>query len=149
MLEQNEIRALLVYTLLPFGAHAQEDPAVAALHRLEAEMSQALVERDAAALDRLWHEDLVFIGTNGRQFTKAERLAGQQIAEARRAGETNTNDDVDVRIEGDLATVVVTSTWTIPTDAAVTKSRFRALHVWTRAGGQWRLLGGQVAVLRD
>ena len=139
----------LLCALLPFAAHSQEDADVAVLRRLEAEMSRALVERDAAALDRLWHEDLVFIGTNGRQFTKAERLAGQRIAEGRRDGETNTNDDVAVRIEGDLATVVVTSTWTIPTDAALTASRFRALHVWRRASGEWRLLAAQVASLRD
>ena len=149
MLEQNKMWSLLLCTVLPFAAHAEEDPAVAALRGLEAQMSEALVERDAAALERLWHEDLVFIGTNGRQFTKAERLAGQRIAEGRRDGETNSNDDVVVRIEGDFATVVVTSTWTIPTAAALTASRFRALHVWKRASGEWRLLAAQVAALRD
>jgi ketosteroid isomerase-like protein len=135
--------------LLPCGVQSQEDEATAMLRRLEAELSEALVERDAEALERLWHDDLVFIGTNGRQFTKAERLSGQRTAEGRRDGEMNVNDDVAVHIVGDLATVVVTSTWTIPSGGTVTASRFRALHVWTRSSGDWQLLAAQVAVLRD
>jgi len=143
------VLALLPSVLLPLCAAAQDDPDVATLRRLEAELSEALVERDAEALERLWHEDLIFIGTNGRQFTKTERISGQRIAEGRRAGETNVNDEVAVHIDGNLATVVVTSTWTIPTNATATASRYRALHVWTRSGGEWQLLAAQVAALRD
>jgi ketosteroid isomerase-like protein len=148
-LRTRRVLALLPSVLLPLCAAAQDDPDVATLRRLEAELSEALVERDAEALGRLWHDDLIFIGTNGRQFTKAERISGQRIAEGRRDGETNVNDEVAVRVDGDVATVIVTSTWTIPSGATATASRFRALHVWTRSSGEWQLLAAQVAALRN
>ena len=84
---KKRLRALLVCLLLPFGVQSQQDAAVAVLRRLEPELSEALVERDAVALERLWHDDLTFIGTNGRQLTKAERLSGQRSGEGRRDGE--------------------------------------------------------------
>jgi hypothetical protein len=140
--------AVLVALTSLTAAHAQIEPSAAELRRLEDDLSRALVERDTAVLDRLWHEDLFFIGTNGRQFTKAERMAGVRAGAPRGAGETNTNDDVEVRFEDGVAIAVVTSTWTVPS-AAVPVGRYRALHVWTRVTGAWRLVAATVAVLRN
>jgi hypothetical protein len=142
------LHALLVAALAATAADAQIEPSAAELRRLEDELSRALVERDTAVLDRLWHEDLVFIGTNGRRFSKAERMAGLRAGAPQGEGETNTNDEVEVRFEDGVAIVTVTSTWTIPT-AAVPIGHYRALHVWTRASGDWRLVAATVAVLRD
>jgi ketosteroid isomerase-like protein len=137
--------------LIPFGALAQppDDSDARRVHALEDALSRALVERDRAALERLWHDDLIFIARNGSRWTKAERLANLDTAGARRSGETNTNDEVIVRIEGDTAIATVASTWTTPTSTASVGSRYMALHVWTRAGGSWRLLAAQVASVAD
>jgi hypothetical protein len=75
-------------------------------------------------------------------------MAGLRAGAARGEGETNTNDEAEVRFENGVAIVTVTSTWTIPT-AAVPVGRYRALHVWTRSSGAWRLVAATVAVLRD
>jgi ketosteroid isomerase-like protein len=124
------------------GASADTD---AELQELEDELTRALFERDAATLDRLWHDDLIFIGTNGRQVTKAERLQG--LTTPPQPGESNVNDDVAVRALGETAVVTVLSTWTFPGDPKPSVGRYRALHVWVRDNGRWQLLAAQVARL--
>ena len=137
---------LLASVTLPCATGAQTNDATRELRAFEDELSRALVERDSATLDRLWHPDLIFIGLNGQQSTKATRLAGQRTASPRSTGETNVNDEVEIRIEhGNTAVVTVVSTWTTPGEASVSVSRYRTLHVWTRDAGRWRLLASQVA----
>src|SRR4029434_164481 len=48
------------------------------LIELERQLSDALVKEDAAVLDRLWSNDLIFTFPNGKVSSKAERLAGQK-----------------------------------------------------------------------
>src|SRR5688572_1564790 len=144
-------RVLLVVigmTLVPSTGFAQrsDEAAVQEIRRLEDELTKALLERDVTALDRLWHDDLLFIARNGTQSTKRERIAGQ--GESRRQpGESNVNDAVDVRIVDGAAIATVLSTWTFPSDSGPVPGRYRALHVWIRSDGRWQLLAAQVAVL--
>lgn len=139
---------LLLLVSLGCAGQPSEVPGATELRALEDELSRALVERDGAALERLWHDDLVFIARNGQQSTKAERLANLDAAPQRR-GETNTNDAVTVRIDNDAAIVTVVSTWTMPTNAENMSSRYSALHVWTRSGGAWQLIAAQVTSLAE
>jgi ketosteroid isomerase-like protein len=134
--------AIALIVVAATAAFAQSDEEDAAeVRRLEDELSEALVARDVGALDRLWRDDLMFIARNGRQYTKAERLAGQ--ADAPRAdGESNVNDAVSVRILDDTAVATVESTWRT---AGGQETHYRALHVWVRENGSWRLLAAQVA----
>jgi hypothetical protein len=133
--------------LLPIHVSAQDDPSVRELRRLEERLSRALVELDAETVDQLFHPELVFIGTTGAIFTKAQRLSGMRTPiTGGPAG--NVNDEIVVSVAGRTAIVVVTSTWTYPGEAASVAQRFRALHVWTREDTQWRLRAAQVAVLR-
>src|SRR5687767_6562433 len=119
--------AISLAAVPPSGAAQDFDERTAReIRRLEDELTKALLERDASALDRLWHEDLLFIAGNGTQFTKSERIAGQAESR-RRPGETNVNDDVDVRIVGGTAITTVLSTWTFPSDSGPVHGRYRAL----------------------
>ena len=140
------VAAVLSLTASVSGQHV--DPNVAELTRLEAKLTQALLDRDTQTLNRLWHDDLLFIARNGRQFSKTERLATQRAAPAQ-PGETNTNDEVTVRIEGETAIVTVVSTWTMPTSTSISTGRYRALHIWTRSLGDWQLLAAQVASIDE
>jgi ketosteroid isomerase-like protein len=137
--------AVLSASTTVFAQHGDDE--IADLKELEARLTRALLERDTELLDRLWHDDLIFIARNGRQSTKGERLAAQRGSTAQ-PGETNTNDEVSVRMEGETAIVTVVSTWTMPA-AAVSTGRYRALHVWTRSAGAWQLLAAQVASIDE
>ena len=129
------------------GVAQESDQAIAQeIRRLEDELTKALLERDVPTLERLWHDDLLFIARNGTQFTKAERIATQGES-PKQPGENNVNDDVDVRVAGDSAIASVLSTWTFPSASGPLPGRYRALHVWVRSGGRWQLLAAQVAQL--
>ena len=123
---------------------AAQDSATRELRELEDRLSRALVELDAETIDQLFHPDLVFIGTTGAVFSKAERLAGLRQT-APQQPEGNVNDEFVIHVEGQTAIVVVSSTWTYAAGAR----RFRALHVWIRDDEQWRLRAAQVAMLRE
>ena len=138
---------LLSFVLLV--AYQRPTPAEMGIRRLEDELSKALVERDVRALDRLWDKDLIFITRNGRAFTKGERIESNRGAAPQKPGETNTNDEVIVRVQQNTAVVTVLSTWTTPTDHGSSSSRYRALHVWLRKNGSWRLVAAQVASVSD
>lgn len=145
-------RFVVILTLALFStpafAQTSDEQIAQEIRTLEDQLSAALVARDAAALDQLWHDDLVFIARNGSQTGKAERIAGQ-AASPPQAGESNTNDSVDVRVIGDAAVATVVSTWSFPGEQAPIVGRYRALHVWTREGGEWRLLAAQVASITE
>jgi ketosteroid isomerase-like protein len=140
--------AALTLSVFTPPSYARESPQQQ-LRRLEDELSLALVRRDAVALESLWHDDLIFIGTNGRQFGKVERIAGQKTATPPQPGETNVNDEVVVRVDGDSAVVTVRSTWTFPASPNPSVGHYLALHVWTHERGRWQLVAAQVALLRD
>jgi uncharacterized protein (TIGR02246 family) len=133
--------------LVPDGlAQDSGDATTREVRRLEDELTKALLDRDASALDRLWHDDLLFIARDGSRFTKSERIAGQG-ASSRQPGETNVNDDIEVRVIGETAITTVVSTWTFPSDSGPMATRYRALHVWVLGSGRWQLLAAQVASL--
>jgi ketosteroid isomerase-like protein len=140
------VSLLLLLVSFACAGQSNQAPDVAQLRALEDELALALVERDKTALERLWHDDLIFIARNGQQSTRAERLANLDAAPQRR-GETSRNDAVAVRIENGAAIVTVLSTWTMPTDEGTVSSRYSALHVWTRSGAAWQLIAAQVASL--
>src|SRR6266446_7833924 len=70
------------------------------LIELERQLSAALVKEDAAVLDRLWSNDLVFTFPNGKVSNKAQRLAGQKPS-AQSSESINSNDQVKVYLYGD------------------------------------------------
>jgi uncharacterized protein (TIGR02246 family) len=127
-------------------AQCSDEAAKQEVQQLEGELTKALLERDVSALDRLWHDDLVFIATSGARSTKRERI-GMQGASRKQPGETNSNDDVDVRVFGDTAVATIVSTWTFPSSSGPVSGSYRALHVWVRDDGRWQLFAAQVAML--
>src|SRR5437660_10631019 len=82
------------------------------LIELERQLADALVREDAAVLDRLWSNDLIFTFPDGKMSNKAQRLAGQKpAAQPSQSESETTNDDVKVYLYGNTAVVTVLSTW--------------------------------------
>src|SRR6266852_942246 len=106
--------SVLLLAILLFQPAAPN--AIQEITRLEQQLTDALIRNDVAAVDSLWSEDLVFIGTDGKTSTKARRLAGMKApASSGDAVVTTTNDDVKVRLYGQTAFVTLLSTWKIHT----------------------------------
>src|SRR3984893_290425 len=110
------------------------------LIELERQLSDALVREDAAVLDRLWSNDLVFTFPNGKVCNKAERLARQKPAAQPSQSESETsNDEVKVYIYGNTAVVTVLSTWKGKANNQENSSQFQASHVSVKQDGRWQL----------
>jgi len=116
------------------------------LIELERQLSEALVREDAAVLDRLWSNDLVFTFPNGKVSNKAQRLAGQKPAAQPSQSESQTsNDEVKVFLYGNTAVVTVLSTWSGKENNQAYRSQFQATHVWVKQEGRWQLVAAHVS----
>ena len=117
------------------------------LIELERQLSDALVKQDAAVLERLWSNDLIFTFPNGKVSTKAQRLAGQKPSD-QSSQSTNTNDQVKVYLYGNAAVVTVLSTWTGKTGTQEYSDQYQATHVWVKQQGRWQLVAAHVSQLK-
>src|ERR1700675_4050344 len=117
----------------PVQAQSKVKPASGRIERqlieLERQMSDALLKQDAAVLDRLWSNDLVFTFPNGKISNKAQRLAGQKPS-AESSKPSNTNDQVKVYVYGNTAVVTVLSTWRGKAGTQEYSDQYQATHVW-------------------
>jgi ketosteroid isomerase-like protein len=116
---------------------------------LERQLSAALVRQDAAVLDRLWSNDLVFTFPDGKVSNKAQRLAGQKPAAPSSQSESETtNDEVKVYLYGNTAVVTVLSTWSGKENNQAYSSQFQATHVWAKQQGRWQLVAAHISPLK-
>jgi len=119
------------------------------LVELERQLSDALVREDAAVLERLWSNDLVFTFPNGKVSNKAQRLAGQKPAAQPSQSESQTsNDEVKVYPYGNTAVVTVLSTWSGKANNQAYSSQFQATHLWVKQQGRWRLVAAHVSPVK-
>src|SRR5437879_13493011 len=96
---------VLLITLTTSPSHAQANrkgkpsnrAVEAQLVELERQMSEALARQDAAVLNHLWSDDLVFTFPNGHMYNKAQRLAGK-MPSAQYAQLANITAAVIVRV---------------------------------------------------
>ena len=117
------------------------------LIELERQLSDALVRQDAAVLDRLWSNDLVFTFPNGKVSNKAQRLAGQKPS-AQPSESTNSNDQVKVYLYGNTAVVTVLSTWKGKAGTQEYSDQYQTTHVWVKQQGRWQLVAAHVSQVK-
>jgi len=119
------------------------------LIELERQLSEALVKEDAAVLDHLWSNDLVFTFPDGKVSNKTQRLAGQKpAAQGSQSDSENSNDEVKVYLYGNTAVVTVLSTWSGKENNKAYSSQFQATHVWAKQQGRWQLVAAHVSPVK-
>jgi len=148
------LSVVLLITLSALPAFAQRQKSRSAnpdterqLIELERQMSDALVRQDAAVLNRLWSNDLVFTFPNGKISNKAQRLAGQKPS-AESSQSSNTNDQVKVYVYGNTAVVTVLSTWRGKAGTQEYSDQYQATHVWAKQRGRWQPVAAHVSQLK-
>jgi ketosteroid isomerase-like protein len=109
----------------------------------ERALQAAMRASDAEALDGLLHDELLAVGPDGSLADKATDL------EAHRAGVFEiaelTEEDIRVHVVGDVALtfVVLAIRGTIGGEDA--SGRFRYTRTWTRAAGDWQVVGAHIS----
>lgn len=105
----------------------------------EERLMNAMRNSDVNALDKLLHNDLVFIGPDGTTITKEMGI------EAYRSGQIKISDmsatNCTIRLVDDLGIVTVS----VDVRGEFIQSKVCFLRVWKhRDGGVWRLVAGAV-----
>jgi uncharacterized protein (TIGR02246 family) len=114
------------------------------LRAIEAQLAQALSSVDVDQLARLWADDFVSTMVGGHVASRENRLASLR---AQKPDSTSsligTNEQVDVRVYGDWAVVLVTSSWL--SNGKRVGDPYQATHVWAKRGGRWRLVAAHIS----
>jgi ketosteroid isomerase-like protein len=140
--------AILTAALLSFGR--QQSVAQGAAAAAEQEVRRtiekyrtALLQKDAATLERIWADDYTFTNGAGETHSKAERLANLKSG-ATSLDSINEEEDMKVRVHGNVA--VVTSRVTIKGQYSgkQTSGQYRSIHVWVKGAAGWQLVANQI-----
>jgi ketosteroid isomerase-like protein len=140
--------AILAVGLLSFGR--QQSVAQGADAAAEQEVRQtikkyrtALLQKDAATLERIWADDYTFTNGAGEIHSKADRLANLKSG-ATSLDSISEEEDMKVRIHGNVA--VATSRVTIKGQYSgkQTSGQYRSIHVWVKGAAGWQLVANQI-----
>ena len=143
--------ALLMFSLLsPRSAQAQPQKTADAeleLRAAETQLAAALSSVDVDQLSRLWADDFVSTMADGRVTSGKKRLEALRARKPDASSRvTNENQQVDVRVEGDWALVLVTSSW-LESGKRV-GAPYQATHVWAKRDGRWRLIAAHISEVK-
>jgi len=143
--------ALLMFSLFsPRPAQAQPQKTADAqleLRAAEAQLAAALSSVDVDQLSRLWADDFVSTMADGRVTSGKKRLEALRAKKLDASSRlTNENQQVDVRVEGDWALVLVTSSW-LGSGKRV-GALYQATHVWAKREGRWRLIAAHISEVK-
>jgi ketosteroid isomerase-like protein len=141
---------LMINPLSPRPAQAQPQKisdAEQQLRAAETQLATALSSVDVDQLSRLWADDFVSTMADGRVTSGKKRLEALRARKPDASSlVTNQNQQVDVRVEGDWALVLVTSSW-LESGKRV-GAPYQATHVWAKRDGQWRLIAAHISEVK-
>jgi ketosteroid isomerase-like protein len=105
----------------------------------------AMMKRDAAGLQKLMHEDMVYSHSNGRMQLKADVVqtttTGKTTIEAMDFSETT------VRVYGATALIRANVEMRNSTDGKATVYHTNVLHVWLKGPAGWQMVSRQATQL--
>jgi ketosteroid isomerase-like protein len=106
----------------------------------------ALLQRDLAALEKIWADDYVFVNASGEVLTKAQRLANAKSG-ATTLDSINEEEKITVRVYQNSA--VATSRVMIKGkySGQPTGGQYRSTHVWVKGPEGWQLVANQLTAL--
>jgi uncharacterized protein (TIGR02246 family) len=108
------------------------------IRSLENERAQAIVRGDTATLERIYADDFSNVGSSGAIRNKA------QLIEDNKSGalkvESQTLDNVDVRVYGDAAIVTGLATLKGQDKGRDISGQFRFTRVYVKRNGQWQMV---------
>ena len=145
-------RALLLMGLLSSSMWAQNQSADTTrsaeeeIRSLEHERNVAIVNGDAAALDRMTSDDYTFITLRGELRTKAEIVKGFRSGSFKY--ESQTISDLKVRVYGDTAIVTGRSSQRGKENGKDYSGDYRFTRVYVKQKGQWVTVALQTTLIQ-
>ena len=141
---------LTLALLAPIGAIAQATPsaenAEAELRAAIRQYDEALRHGDAAAAEKFWAAEYVFINPRGERVSREARIANLREQRTALGSLSHAPTDEVIRTYADGAMAVYTTLLTIDGryGGEAEQGQFRALVVWIRRDGRWQQLASQI-----
>jgi uncharacterized protein (TIGR02246 family) len=141
---------LMCNVLSPHPAQAQPRKTADAEQQLraaETQLAAALSSVDVEQLSRLWADDFVSTMADGHVTSGKKRLEALRAKKPDASSlVTNENQQVEVRVEGDWALVLVTSSWL--ESGKRLGAPYQATHIWAKRDGRWRLIAAHISEVK-
>lgn len=126
-------------------AMAQSNATEQAILKLEQEWVDALVKADAAALERIYSEDLTYTHSTGATDTKAIYIANLKAGKTKY--ESLVREEVKVRIYGNTALHTSKTNIKLVSNGQAQSFAVKMLHVYVKEGKNWRMVAHQTTRL--
>jgi hypothetical protein len=142
--------SLLISPGVGFAQSQSQAPDAAALMELLNEFLAGAGRNDPSVHDRFWAEDLIYTGSSGRRFGKADILRDVRSAPAPKADDPKTvytGEDVRIQQYGDTAIVAFRLVGTTTTGGATDIARFLNTGTFLKRGGRWQAVSWQATRL--
>ena len=137
------MRNTLFALTLALGAFAAEPQTKEAVAAADKAWAAAIVKVDAAALNKIFADDLNYIHSTGSIDTKTTFIDKLKSGE-QKYFKFNHDPGLDVRLYGTTAVVTATARVESSTKGAkVPPAHLRFIHVWVYAKGAWQLVAHQ------
>ena len=104
--------------------------------------NDALLKKDAAALERIWADDLSFVNPRGQLLTKKERV--ENIKTGATALKSADVSEKQVRIYGNTAVATLIVKINGQYSGEEGSGEFRITTVWGKPNGSWQMVAVQM-----
>jgi ketosteroid isomerase-like protein len=129
---------ILVAASLATGSAAPSSAAAEQVLQRDEEMAHAVVSADLASLEDIYADDYVYVGSEGRQITRAERLSALRSGALRYLATKHTG--ATVRVYGETAIVQGRTHSNVLLHGTSIEGDFQYVGVWVRQGNRWRIV---------
>jgi ketosteroid isomerase-like protein len=111
------------------------------------DMAATLQKNDAAAMEKLYTDNYMFVGPDGSTVTAAQRVASMKSGDTKY--DSITYDEVSVRSnpEGNGAISISRATVKGKNLGKAVDGQYRVTHVWSKTKDGWRLASGQTTAI--
>lgn len=136
---------LIAAIVLCLGTALAQAPMQEEVSKAETAWARAIEKTDAAALERILADDLVYAHSTGLVETKQQYIKSMQSGNQKYASVQPVNPNV--RVYGDTAVVNSKVRMTGATKGQPFDNELLLIHVWVKKQGRWQLVAHQTTRL--
>lgn len=103
--------------------------------------TQAVLQADSDALERIISDDYIFVSGAGRKMSKEEHIASLKSGDTKYT--SLTSEDIEVRAYGDTAVLTVCLTGEASINGHNVSGRYLVTRIYVKQDGHWRVVSVQ------
>lgn len=138
-MKRNLTIAILAFALLVTASAGNNDDK--AVLKLEQEWVDALTKSDTAALERLYHNDLIYTHSSGAVDSKASYIGNLKSGNTKYQSLDRT--EIKVSVYGSTAIATCRAEIRLLSKGQPVNLTARLLHVYIRQNGRWQMIAHQ------